>query len=170
MIDPSWLVTNTSLLAADIIITSIHIDEERRGKLWHVFGTIAGIDFPDWLGRAIFTYGLWALLSWIAIEGIYFQTAWALGFVIGARVSDCVISHWALWLGGYRPNPGILSTPLYVIEVALLLLVFGGAMAAAEPLNSAYGFLGGVLLFVSVLPALHLLRVISSLRLAPWKP
>jgi hypothetical protein len=48
----------------------------------------------------------------------------AIGVLIGGRLSDRLYSHVRLDRQGYRPNPGLSSTPYYLIEAPLLAIVF----------------------------------------------
>ena len=97
------------------------------------FGAIEGVYVPNCLGFLFFTVAL-LLILWIiglgAIVGLGFggrltaqQGVFWLGALIGALVSDCLFSHWIPYLAGYRPNPGVRSTALYVVEAAVLLAV-----------------------------------------------
>ena len=66
-------------------------------------------------------------------------TAGALGVLIGARLSDTIVSHVLLYTVGYRPNPGLSSTPLYVVE-AVFLGFFFKTLLAAHPDCAVTGF------------------------------
>src|ERR1700761_9052081 len=107
------------LLGLDWEFSAVHAYQEWRGEsvpLWRVFGAVVGLWLPHWLGFLFFTLGL-TLLLWsaglMAIAGWFFGelspagSVRALGFIIGARISDTLISHWGLYALGYRPNPGL---------------------------------------------------------------
>ena len=138
-----------------------------------------GVWLANWFGFLSFTVGLTLALWIVGLAGI---TGWlpmigqigepcaigALGAMIGARISDTLVSHWGLYALGYRPNPGLKSTPLYVIEAIFILLTFRKGLALA-PTAAWVGFAFGAGAFVLVLPALRGLRMIApSLRRAPW--
>jgi len=94
--------------------------------------------------------------------------AGALGALIGARLSDTLVSHLLPYAIGYRPNPGLSSTPLYVLEAGFIAWVFKAALTA-DPHHAEIGFAGGVMAFVLVLPLLWLLRTaVPALRRVPW--
>jgi hypothetical protein len=94
--------------------------EEWRGEeapLWRVFGAIVGLLVPNWAGFLVFTVGLTLALWGAGLAGICGclplvghslpATVGALGVIIGARISDTLVSHWGLYALGYRPNPGL---------------------------------------------------------------
>jgi len=167
------------ILGFDWAFTAIHVYQEWRGEnvpLWRVFGAVVGVWLPNWLGFLLFTVGL-TLLLWAAgltgIAGWFFgpvnpsTAAWALGAVIGARISDTLVSHWSLFALGYRPNPGLKSTPLYVIEAIFLLATFWKGLALA-PGAAWCGVAVGAAFFILVLPVLSLVRACASWRRDRW--
>lgn len=169
------------ILAADFAITLLHLYQEWKGTgapLWRNFGAIVGLDIPDRVGFLVFTLSLTLILFAIGLIGILGlvgprTTAFALGAVIGARLSDTFVSHLGPHSLGYRPNPGLSSTPLYVLE-ALFIAWFFHAHLAAEPGWAGFGFALGILSFVVVLPGLWLARSIWPARQRPawrrWEP
>jgi hypothetical protein len=169
------------ILAADYAITLLHSYQEWKGAgapLWRNFGAIVGLDIADRVGFLVFTLLLTLLLFAIGLIGILGlvgprTTAFALGAVIGARLSDTLVSHLGPHSLGYRPNPGLSSTPLYVLE-ALFIAWFFHASLAAEPGWAGFGFALGILSFVVVLPGLWLARLIWPARQRPawrrWEP
>ena len=126
------------ILVADFAITSLHSYQELKGvgaPLWRNFGAIAGLDVPDRLGFLFFTVVLTLILfatGFVGITGLIGPclTAAALGVLIGARLSDTIVSHVLLYTVGYRPNPGLTSTPLYVIEFSLYWMGFLGTFSS----------------------------------------
>jgi hypothetical protein len=176
------LVAFFLILGLDWAFTGIHVYEEWRGEeapLWRVFGAVVGLWLPNWLGFLLFTIAL-TLLQWgAALAGIggwlpvvghlsLPVTVGALGFVVGARISDTLISHWSLYALGYRPNPGLKSTPLYVLEAGFILLTFWRGLSLS-PSAAWWGFACGAGFFILVLPTLWVLRVLApSWRRAPW--
>jgi hypothetical protein len=175
------LTTLFVLLGINWSITAIHIFEEWKGEvvpLWRVFGAIVGVSLPDWLGFLVFTIGLTLLLWGLGLAGIAgwlpsvgplsTQTSvWALGAMIGARLSDTLVSHWSLYGLGYRPNPGLKSTPLYVAEAIFLLLAFWKGLTLS-PLAAWIGFACGAGFFILVLPVIATDRLIPAWRRVPW--
>ena len=147
------------ILMADFALTSFHSYQEwkaRGAPLWRNFGAIVGLDISDKWGFRIFTVSLTLILFVIGFVGIIGPlgaglTAAALGALIGARLSDTVVSHVLLHSLGYRPNPGLSSTPLYVVEALFIALAFQARLAAA-PGCAKFGFAVGVVSFVLVLP------------------
>src|SRR6202035_3854932 len=153
------------ILLADFAITLLHSWQEWKGAgapLWRNFGAIVGLELPDRLGFLSFTVLLTVVMFAIGITAILglFGPRWtaaALGALIGARLSDTLISHLLLHGVGYRPNPGLASTPLYVVE-AIFMAMFFQARLWAEPRCAMAGLILGLLMFVVVLPTLRLLR------------
>ena len=132
--------------------------------------SIVGLYLPDWVGFLLFTLSLilvlWSLAfvgiaGWLPLVGLFgtSASAAALGALIGARLSDTAISHVLLYALGYRPNPGLSSTPLYVLEAVVIGVAFHKGLAA-DPAAAWTGFIGGVLTFMLVLPALSLVRLV----------
>jgi len=176
------LVAFFLILGLDWAFTGIHVYEEWRGEeapLWRVFGAVVGLWLPNWLGFLLFTIAL-TLLQWgAALAGIggwlpvvghlsLPVTVGALGFVVGARISDTLVSHWSLYALGYRPNPGLKSTPLYVLEAGFILLTFWRGLALT-PYAACWGFACGAGFFILVLPMLWVLRMLAPpWRRAPW--
>jgi hypothetical protein len=169
------------ILAADYAITLLHSYQEWKGAgapLWRNFGAIVGLDIPDVWGFRIFTVALTLILfgvGFIGIVGLFgpCATALALGGLIGARLSDTFVSHVLLHGLGYRPNPGLSSTPLYVLEALFIAWVFHASLAA-HPVCAGIGFAVGILGFVAVLPLLRLARWLCPARQQPpwrrWRP
>jgi hypothetical protein len=166
------------ILSANVACTLLHLWQEWKGEvpLWRVFGAIGGLCVPHAIGFAVFTAGLGAALllaALIAFVGVLGVTAGAaaLGFLIGARIADSVVSHWRLYAIGYRPNPGLSSTVLYVFEAAYLLWAFWKGLSA-HPFAAAGGFVLGAGTFILVLPALRAIRarVTLAYRREPWLP
>jgi hypothetical protein len=94
--------------------------------------------------------------------------AGALGVIIGARISDTLVSHWGLYALGYRPNPGLKSTPLYVLEALFIALTFWKGLSLA-PSAAWTAVAAGAIVFILVLPGLRALRTIRpSCARTPW--
>jgi hypothetical protein len=159
------------ILAANLAITALHSWQEWKGAgapLWRNFGAIVGVKIPDGLGFVFFTLvltlTLWALgligiAGWFPVAGAVSAgcAAFALGALIGARVSDTLVSHVLPHLVGYRPNPGLSSTPLYIFEAVFIAVAFHAGLAA-DPASARCGMFVGAIAFVLVLPLLWLLR------------
>jgi len=97
----------------------------------------------------------------------------AMGGLIGARLSDRWYSHVKLDRLGYRPNPGLSSTPYYLAEAVTLAILFLPGLIAwpYAALGAAIGFVLGWLFFYSILPLIGFLKTIfPALRQNPWKP
>src|SRR3954453_13637770 len=165
------------ILAANFGITALHSWQEWKGAgapLWRNFGAIAGVKIPDWLGFLGFTAGLTLGLWTLALVGFtgwprWISPAFALGALIGARLSDTLISHVLLNALRYRPNPGLSSTPLYVLEALFLIVAFRAGLAA-DWASAIWGIIVGAGFFVAVLPGLWLLQLlIPGWRRARWQ-
>src|SRR3954462_14177971 len=99
------------ILGANWAFTLAHILQEWKGEevpLCRVFGAIVGVFVPNRFGFRLFTVGLglalWliglmAIAGWLPIVGSLPRClgVWALGVLVGARVTDSVISHWMLY-------------------------------------------------------------------------
>jgi hypothetical protein len=172
------------ILAANFAITAFHSWQEWKGPgapLWRNFGAIAGLKIPDALGLLGFTVlltltlwilGLMGIAGWLPVLGPVGNgcAAFALGALIGARLSDTLVSHVLLHYRGYRPNPGLSSTPLYVLEALFIIVAFRAGLQA-DPLWAWIGILLGAGFFVAVLPLLRLLRsLLPGWRREPWQP
>jgi hypothetical protein len=174
----AWL--GVALLGADAVLTLIHANQERRGRLWRYFGSIAGLHIPDWAGFGLFFVGLTILLWLVGFIG--FSGHWPTGArapagaamaftaaLIGARVSDTFFSHVRLDRQGYRPNPGLPSTRYYLLEAVALVVVFSPGLTAHMGF-AILGLICGSAAFYVVLPIMRWLRQIDRFRREPWKP
>jgi hypothetical protein len=169
------------ILVTDFAITLFHSYQEWKGvgaPLWRNFGAIVGVDVPDGLGFLFFTVLLTLGLFALAFIGIGSPlgpgwTAGALGALVGARLSDTLVSHVLLYHLGYRPNPGLSSTPLYVLDAIFIAWTFQTRLAA-DPLLAKIGLTSGIVFFVLVLPVLWLLGWVMPAwkrpRWRPWQP
>ena len=135
LIEERWIVIviGLILLASDLLLSILHTNQERQGRLWDYFGHVEGVKIPDALGFFTFfivlTLLLWFvgiaaftnLFSFIGVPAIAF-----VGAIIGARVSDSFYSHLLLRkrYDQYAANPGLESVPYYLVEAAVLLVIF----------------------------------------------
>ena len=166
------------IVTINIAFTSIHIWQEWRTRwpLYRVFGAIVGLAVPRSIGVLVFVI-LLAVTLWGAGLAAYTglpRTACicfsigALGFVLGARLADSILSHWILALIGYRPNPGLSSTALYILEAILIFVAFRPGLALDRG-AAAIGFAAGWLFFILPLPTMALLsRIFPRARRKPW--
>jgi len=149
------------LQIADWALTLGHSVEELKGRLADYFGAIAGVRIPAWVGVVFFFAGLTGVLWVVGAIGIVGTYSWPnrctvamLGLLMGCRVADGLFSHVLLHVKGFRPNPGLKTTPLYFAEAVLLCAVF--AESLRQYLVSAIvGFLLGALMFYSIFPLLR---------------
>src|SRR5262245_3956148 len=166
-----------AIIGINFTLTLVHALQEFRGRLWRYFGAIVGVSIPDAAGALLFfvllTLALW-IVGWIGITGhvpAFGQSellaVGAVGILIGGRLSDRWYSHVLLDRRGYKPNPGLQSTPYYVVEAAFLTIVFLPGFTR-HYLAAAIGFVLGWAFFLSVLPVIRLLRVFPFLRREAW--
>jgi hypothetical protein len=169
------------ILGANWAFTLIHILQEWKGEdvpLWRVFGAVVGVWIPNWLGFLSFTVslcaiqwlvGLAAIAGWLPLVGALSLPVGvgALGVLIGARLADCVVSHWGLYALRYRPNPGLSSTVLYSAEAIFILVTFHKGLSL-HPCAAWIGFACGAGFFVAVMPVLRCLRVVPAWRRERW--
>jgi hypothetical protein len=168
-----------------VVLSSWHLSEEYKGRLWRYFGAIAGVRVSDTAGKLVFTGGLSislllaaVLLLRIADESSGLGVLGA-GFLLGGRVSDWWNSHYRKfragykWPVGFRGNPGLLSSWFYLADSALLiyLLLTFEETCRAKPLWLASGLLAGTVTFVVVIPLIRLVgKLFPSLKEPPWQP
>ena len=169
------------ILGVNWAFTLIHILQEWKGEdvpLWRVFGAVVGVWIPNRLGFLSFTVllcavqwlvGLAAIAGWLPVVGPLSLSAGvgALGALIGARLADCVVSHWGLHGLGYRPNPGLSSTVLYAAEAIFILVTFHKGLSL-HPGAAWIGFACGAGFFVAVLPLFRCLRLVPAWRRDAW--
>src|SRR4051812_45708862 len=169
------LVILIVLQIVDLALTLLHSLQEREGRLWRYFGAIAGVKVPDGFGQVVFFGGLTISLWIVGLLGITGAVLWqtplafgCLGAIIGCRISDSWFSHIELNNAGYRPNPGLSSVPLYVVEALVLLVVFYPAVLA-HMCAVLVGFIVGALIFYAVIPILKLVGPLVFERIEPWQ-
>lgn len=180
------MVAGYMLLLINLCFTFVHTNEERTGRLWDYFGRVEGVRFADWIGVFLFfivlTLTLWALgigaiTAHLPILDITLGDEGALacvGAIIGVRTSDSLYSH--VWLNKryrkYARNPGLRSTPLYLVEAALLAVVFAPGFGSSLTCAGAagVGFAVGWLFFASIRPGIRSLRFVERLRQERWIP
>jgi len=131
------------ILGADLTFSGIHAVQEWKGNgapIWQYLGAIAGVRIPDSIGFIAFTLALTLVLWGLAVVGIagaFFDdpcvSAFALGALIGARVSDSFVSHVIPACAGFQPNPGLSSVPLYLAEASFLPIGFQKGLTACLP-------------------------------------
>lgn len=147
------LLLSWSAFAAylSVLATLLHAGEEvlgDGGPLWSEFGRLAGVRVPERAGFFSVAIVLPTVLGTAAILGYVFGSQVAVSILIGARLGDAAFSHVGLWLSGLsRPNPGIKSSLLYIVEGVAGLWLF-----SVSPLVA----IGSALSFVAVIPGLWL--------------
>jgi hypothetical protein len=149
------------LQIVDWALTLGHSVEELKGRLADYFGAIAGVRIPAWVGVVFFFAVLTGVLWLVGAIGIIGTYRWPkrftvamLGLLIGCRVADGVFSHVVLHIKGFRPNPGLQTTPLYFAEAVLLCAVFATRLRQ-YPASAIVGFLIGSVMFYAILPLLR---------------
>jgi hypothetical protein len=178
LLGPSALVL-ILLLAVNIGLTLVHSLQELNGRQWRYLGAIAGLCLPDWVGFLFFFLALTATLWALGLAGLAgylpfygplpaYLSVGAVGALIGGRFSDRYYNHVLPDRQGYRPNPGLSSTPYYVVEAVLMTILFFPGLQR-HFIAAAVGIVFGWLLFYSVLPLLRTLRVIRAWRCEPWQ-
>jgi hypothetical protein len=121
-----WLALPGAGLAVSIAATGLHTIEEL---------TDDGAPIWDYLGLPVsWGVGLVGLLAFggvqigLAWAGYLSGERWALWALLAVRLGDSFASHWLPWLTGRRPNPGIRTTRLYLLEaLALAALLCRGS-------------------------------------------
>jgi hypothetical protein len=177
-----WVLGSSSAFASlailqtiDLAFTLLHSLQERRGQLWRYFGAIAGVRITDRFGEAVFFRGLTLSLWVIGLLGITGTVLWqtslafgCLGAIVGCRISDSLFSHIVPNNAGYRPNPGLPSVPLYLLEALVLVAVFYPTMRIhTSPV--LIGFVIGALGFFAVIPIVKIFGPLAFERIKPWE-
>ncbi len=119
------------LAAASVLATVVHTADEIVGEQQTIVEYLADVYplFP----RLGYVAGLLSLLAfggaqvWLAVAGYAGGCRACLWALLAVRLGDCVVSHWGPWTAGRRPNPGLMSTPLYAIDAA-----FAGAVLVGK--------------------------------------
>lgn len=78
-----------------------------------------GITDDALLGTVLLT-GFLGLQSWLALAGHFSGHYVALVALLAIRLLDFGVSHLGPWLAGKRPNPGIITSPLYLLDALLI--------------------------------------------------
>lgn len=105
--------------------TLIHIGSEivgtdETGPFWRYAERLTGIEITDFAGNILF--GLLALALTVVGFGAYIcRDARAAGLLLGLRLGDAIFSHAGLAILYRRPNPGLWSSTLYVVEAAIII-------------------------------------------------
>ena len=172
------------LLGLDLLLTLVHSLQELKGRMWRYVGAIAGVRIPDAWGYLFFFLALTAVLWLVGFAAVVgypftddltqndFIRMAAVGALIGLRLSDRWNLHIKLDGEGYRPNPGLPSTPYYLAEAVLLAILFLPGLSAWPygVLGATIGFAIGWLFFYSVVPLVRSLKIFfPALRRDPWK-
>jgi hypothetical protein len=160
-----------AFFAFDLVLTALHVRAEYRGELWQYFGDIAGVRIPRRVGVALFSIALPVVLFALSAAAFvpmllgHAPTAWALGALAGARAGDGAFSHLVQAMRGFRPNPGIVSGVVGMVEAVALLMIAGEAPVGV-------GYLAGAAFFAAVIPSLDLLRYVlpKRYRVERWRP
>ena len=120
------------LAAASVLATVVHTADEivsEQQTIWEYLADVYPM-FP----RLGYVAGLLALLAfggvqvWLAVAGYAGGCRACLWALLAVRLGDCVVSHWSPWLAGRRPNPGLMSTTLYAIDVVFAGMVLAGGV------------------------------------------
>jgi hypothetical protein len=120
------------LAGLSVMFTVVHTREEvpREDRtIWEYLADVYPL-FP----RLGYVAGLAALLAfggvqvWLAVAGYAGGCRACLWALLAVRLGDCVVSHWGPWLRGRRPNPGLMTTVLYAIDVVFAGAVLGGGV------------------------------------------
>lgn len=116
---PTWW----GLLSA--LFTVVHTVEELdrdSGPIWSYLGIT---DNPAAGLLLLLGFGSFqVVLAWLGFVG---GSPLALGLLAAVRLLDLVASHLVpAFVLGRRPNPGLMSSPLYLIDALVALLVVWG--------------------------------------------
>lgn len=163
-------------LAANLALSLVHSYQELRGHMWRYVGAIVGIRIPDSYGVVLFFVGLTIVLWSVGIVGLVgvpfaseaVQTG-GIWCMIGFRFSDSWNLHYRLANLGYVPNPGLPSAPLYLVEGAILTVLFLPSLLL-HPAAAVIGYALGWIFFMSVMPIVRRIPMLfPSLRQKVWQ-
>ncbi len=125
--------------AASVAFTLLHTlgDEPfgAGGPFWDYYAARFGRGTGDPTGFALFVL-LAAVLIALAVGGYLCGSELCVGALIGARLGDALVSHIGLRARFPGPNPGLATSPLYLLEAALAPWFFG---AGAIGLVTGFG-------------------------------
>jgi hypothetical protein len=169
-----YIVVLSIVLIFNLALTLWHFVKELKGFQWRYLGAIAGLQIPDKLGIISFFVIPLGLVGILGLGGIvrFFGSAppavavLCMGALIGTRISDSIFIHIRPSRQGYCPNPALGTIPFYLIETALLTVLFFPGLRNHYILAAA-GFIGGFSFFLSVLPGLKFIRTIKHVE--PWQ-
>ncbi|AMV29273.1 hypothetical protein VT84_33065 [Gemmata sp. SH-PL17] len=112
------------LFPFSIAFTIGHTAEEvigDGGPFWCYYRRHFGRGIDDILGVILFST-LAGILILLAIYGYLCGSAFCLGVLIGARFGDAWLSHVCMRNTAPGPNPGLATSLLYLVEVAVVTL------------------------------------------------
>ncbi len=112
------------LLPFSIAFTVGHTIEEvigDGGPFWCYYRRYFGRGIDDILGVILFST-LAGILILLAIGGYLCGSALLLGVLVGARFGDAWLSHVCMRSTAPGPNPGLLTSLLYLAEVVVVTL------------------------------------------------
>lgn len=117
-------------LALSLFGTWLHtfVDETLYGDgapFWDYSADLLGVR-PPWLAGFVLFVFFTLALSAIGVLAYGFGSFLALSLLLGMRTGDVLGSHVALAALYKRPNPGLATAPVYVIEAAFSLLWLWG--------------------------------------------
>jgi hypothetical protein len=178
---PASVAVFLVVIIADMSLTVAHTYQEVSARMWRYFGAIAGMRCPDALGIFIFAGFIGGLFWGSAFAGIAGAVPFigpvsievsvgAIGVTIASRLSDAWYSHMELDKRGYRPNPGLPTAKLYLLEGILLPIVFFPGLRA-HPVPALVGIAIGWVTFVTVPFNFKAVRALLPKTHAPvWRP
>ncbi len=161
---------NLAAMFWTIGIAVAHTIEETRGKLWIYFAQRADFDFlekiPTVWGFFLIVFPALVLQCYAAYSAFALHEARGLALLIGLRIGDAVFSHVMPVTQGTLPNlvpgvptqlnPGMPTAIIYLVDGAMLALLFNSVLASAPRVDVAFGFFAGAIFFASVLPVLEI--------------
>lgn len=120
------------LAGLSCLFTAVHTADELVSEDETIWEYLA--DVYRWFPRLEFAAGFVLLMAfavtqaWLAVAGYALGGHAALWALPAVRLADFAASHWLPWLAGRRPNPGLMSSPLYAIDAAFAGMVLAGGL------------------------------------------
>jgi hypothetical protein len=118
-------------LFGSVLLSAVHALEELFGdpsSLGTYFARLYGIGPAPALAVDAGVALLPGALAFLAALGYACGVPWAMWALCGWRLADGLLMHWLPWLllEGGRPNPGLLTATLGLLEAGLVLACLAG--------------------------------------------
>lgn len=144
------------LIGPSVLFTLVHTAEEVVcGPFWEYYRERFGFGRISYPAGLLLFVGLALILIGLAVWGYLCGSAFALGVLIGARLGDALLSHIGLRLRFRGANPGLKTSPYYLLEAAVVLWLMPTSAAGLVLGAGAFAGFWGVSFALRLMPRLH---------------